>query len=63
MKTETKKEPMIKLRTAHGYDYYMGRDEKCNYFYCLVPEGSEAPVGGYYNSNYACSIKNVPNLF
>jgi hypothetical protein len=55
-------ERMYKVVSANGYDYYEGI-EKGKKFYCLVPVGSPSPNGGYYSPEYACSIKNVPNLF
>ena len=51
-----------KIATCNGYDYYEGRDRGTPY-YCLVPEGGPAPAGGYYSHEYACAIKNSPNLF
>lgn len=52
-----------KIVTAHGYDYYRMKDTEGKYFYCLVREGNNKPTGGYYSSNYAAGIKQVPNLF
>ena len=53
---------MKKVATLNGYDYYIGQSKK-GVFYNLVPEGQPAPNGGYYNSNYICKVKGVPNLF
>lgn len=57
---------MTKILTHNGYDYYEGyemKDGKCIKYYCLVPSGEPAPSGGYYSSQYACYIKQMPNLF
>jgi hypothetical protein len=57
---------MIKIATAQGYDYYVGYETKqgeIREFYCLVPTGQPRPKGGYFSHEYACKIKNAPNLF
>jgi len=53
----------FRLVAAFGkYDYYRQyADDK--YVYNIVPKGSPAPAGGYYDPEYICAIKKVPNLF
>jgi len=53
---------MKKVATANGYDYYAGKSKKGT-CYNLVPTNEPAPAGGYYNSDYICKIKQVPNIF
>lgn len=51
---------MIKVDTINGYDFYLevgSRDKQT--LYNIVPEGSPAPNGGYYNRRYIEKIKGV----
>ena len=51
---------MEKVNTAKGYDFYIGKDKEKNiWYYNIVPEGSQAPGGGYYSKNHIASIKGV----
>ena len=51
----------IKIATENGYDYYRTFGGKpC---FNLVHQGEPKPMGGYYNPEYICKIKGVPNLF
>lgn len=53
---------LTKVNTFGGYDYYRGESEKGT-IYNIVPQGSPAPSGGYYNKTYICAVKNLPDLF
>lgn len=47
------------IETKNGYDLYKGTDEKGREFFNIVPTGTSAPNGGYYNRNTIESIKQV----
>jgi hypothetical protein len=54
---------MRKVLTLNRYDYYIGRDTDGKYYYNIVPSGSEAPGGGYYNKSFIARLKGVPCVF
>ena len=51
------------IKSAHGYDYYIGINEDGKPYYNIVPAGSPKPAGGYYAHEYICHIKKVSNYF
>ena len=51
------------ITTANGYNYWIGFNSEGEEYYNITPEEQSAPNGGYYNSDYICKIKQVPNLF
>lgn len=51
---------MQKVHTESGYDFYLeGPCGDSQAIYNIVPEGSPAPNGGYYNRRYIEKIKGV----
>ena len=51
---------MVKVGTCNGYDFYLeGSLGDREAIYNIVPEGSEAPKGGYHNKTYIENIKGV----
>ncbi len=53
---------MKKVATFNGYDFYTGVTKK-GIYYNIVPEGTPAPKGGYYDKKYILSIKGLPDCF
>ncbi len=51
---------MTKVDSINGYDFYIdaGIGDKQT-MYNIVPVGSQAPAGGYYNRTYIERIKGV----
>ena len=43
-------------------DFYTGVTKK-GIYYNIVPEGTPAPKGGYYDKKYILSIKGLPDCF
>lgn len=48
------REPLVKVETHDGYDFYRG-DRLWN----IVPEGSQAPTGGYSSRDFIEEVKRV----
>jgi len=59
---KAKKYIMKKVATFNGYDFYTGVTKK-GIYYNIVPEGTPAPKGGYYDKKYILSIKGLPDCF
>lgn len=53
---------VTKVANAHGYDYYIIKDEDGKSWYNIVPEGQPQPSGGYAKE-WILGIKKVPDLF
>ena len=49
----------------NGYDYYIADDPFFgkSKIYNVQPINEPAPKGGYYDSDFICRIKKVPNIF
>lgn len=54
---------MMQIAEANGYRYYRGVDTINKPYYNVVPLGAKAPRAGYYNPEWICKVKSVPNLF
>lgn len=63
MKQESKIPTMKLIATEFNYDFYVGVNSKGKKYYNVVPMGQPTPNGGYFNSGFICTLKNVPNLF
>jgi len=51
------------VHTGYGYDFYIGKDEKGESFYNIIPMGDNEPTSGYYNSEWISKMKGVKNVF
>ena len=60
MKTE---EQMKLVATAGGYNYWTAKNRQGKFYYNIAPEEQPAPSGGYFNADYICRAKHLPNLF
>lgn len=60
----TSAEETVKLNTADGYDFYIGSDTRHKILYNIVPQGTPAPKGGYYDRENIAKVNGVsPELF
>jgi hypothetical protein len=50
---------MKKVETHDGYDFYIAEGYSLNIVYNIVPEGSPAPVSGYFDRESIEKIKGV----
>lgn len=56
-------EDMRIVANFNGYNYWTAVDANGKRYYNVEPDVYGAPCSGYYDSEYICSIKGVPNLF
>ena len=60
---KTTKATMRLIKTAEGYNFYVGIDENGITYYNITPVEQPMPNGGYYSSEFICGVKRVPNYF
>lgn len=56
-------ETMRLIKTAEGYNFWIGIDKNGVSYYNITPIEQPMPSGGYYSSEFICGIRRVTNYF